>query len=183
MFNRTPVVDQNFITYVSSGNLPQASTQTTLNDANLSHKQAKDFFHSQIISRHLDLEARRLKDIGRGFYTIGSSGHEGNAVLGNVFSYKDPSLLHYRSGAFVVQRSKQINYSKVISDTILSFSASSLDPISNGRHKVFGSKLLNIPPQTSTIASHLPKAVGLALSITRAKELKIRSIFEHNSIV
>ena len=65
----------------------------------------------------------------------------------------------------------------------MSFSASSLDPISNGRHKVFGSKLLNIPPQTSTIASHLPKAVGLALSITRAKELKIRSIFEHNSIV
>ena len=32
---------------------------------------------------------------------------------------------------------------------------------------------LNIPPQTSTIASHLPKALGAALSITRAKELGI----------
>jgi 2-oxoisovalerate dehydrogenase E1 component len=51
--------------------------------------------------------------------------------------------------------------------------ASSEDPISGGRHKVLGSKELNIPPQTSTIASHLPKAVGAAFSIDRAKDLDI----------
>ena len=51
--------------------------------------------------------------------------------------------------------------------------SSSDAPISGGRHKVIGSKLLNVPPQTSTIASHLPKAVGMAFSIDRAKDLKI----------
>ena len=47
--------------------------------------------------------------------------------------------------------------------------ASSEDPISGGRHKVIGSKKLNIPPQTSTIASHLPKAVGTAFSMIEQK--------------
>jgi hypothetical protein len=36
---------------------------------------------------------------------------------------------------------------------------------------VLGSKALNIPPQTSTIASHLPKAVGAAISIDLAQKL------------
>jgi 2-oxoisovalerate dehydrogenase E1 component len=52
---------------------------------------------------------------------------------------------------------------------MLSFACSSDDPISGGRHKVLGSKALSIPPQTSTIASHLPKAVGAAYSIGAAK--------------
>src|SRR3546814_7334359 len=47
-------------------------------------------------------------------------------------------------------------------DMLLSFAASSEDPISGGRHKVIGSRPLAIPPQTSTIASHLPKAVRSA---------------------
>ena len=63
-----------------------------------------------------------------------------------------------------------------IYDLGLSFVASSDDPISGGRHKVIGSKKLNMPPQTSTIASHLPKAVGAAFSIDRAKNLKIKQI-------
>ena len=37
------------------------------------------------------------------------------------------------------------------------------DPMSGGRHKVFGHPGLSIIPQTSTIGSHLPRAVGLAL--------------------
>ena len=48
---------------------------------------------------------------------------------------------------------------------LLSITAAAEDPISGGRHKVLGSKKLAIPPQTSTIASHLPKAVGAAYSI------------------
>ena len=56
---------------------------------------------------------------------------------------------------------------------LLSFAASAEDPISGGRHKVIGSKPLSIPPQTSTIASHLPKAVGAAFSIGIARTLKL----------
>ena len=121
----------------------------------------------------MDLKARLLKDEGKCYYTIGSSGHEGNAVFGKIFPYTDTAFLHYRSAPFFIERSKQINGTTPIYDMALSFVASSDDPISGGRHKVIGSKLLNIPPQTSTIASHLPKSVGMAFSIDRAKDLNI----------
>ena len=52
---------------------------------------------------------------------------------------------------------------------LLSFATAMDDPISGGRHKVLGSKALKIPPQTSTIASHLPKAVGAAYSVGLAR--------------
>ena len=53
----------------------------------------------------------------------------------------------------------------------MSLAASADDPISGGRHKVFGSVAWGVPPQTSTIASHLPKAVGMALAIDRSTKL------------
>ena len=52
-----------------------------------------------------------------------------------------------------------------IMDSALSFAASKDDPASGGRHKVWGSKPLWVLPQTSTIASHLPKALGTAVAI------------------
>ena len=110
---------------------------------------------------------------GSGFYTIGCSGHEGNAVFGKVFQIKDMAFLHYRSAPLFIERSKKLNGTSPIYDLGLSFMASLDDPISGGRHKVIGSKELNIPPQTSTIASHLPKAVGTAFSIDHAKGLDI----------
>ena len=132
----------------------------------------------------MDITARSLKDKGECFYTIGSSGHEGNAVFGKVFPYKDIAFLHYRSAPFFLERSKQLAHSTPIYDMALSFVASSDDPISGGRHKVIGSHELNIPPQTSTIASHIPKAVGTAFSIDRARDLNIleRSLID-DSIV
>ena len=137
-----------------------------------------------IRDRHIDLKARLLKDEGKCFYTIGSSGHEGNAAFGNVFPYTDTAFLHYRSGPFFLERSKQVDGTTPLYDMALSFMASSDDPISGGRHKVIGSKLLNIPPQTSTIASHLPKAVGMAFSIDLSKNLNISDQgSKNNSIV
>ena len=132
----------------------------------------------------MDLKARLLKDEGKCFYTIGSAGHEGNAVFGHVFPFADMAFLHYRSGPFFIERSKQVAGTTPIYDMALSFMASSEDPISGGRHKVLGSKELNIPPQTSTIASHVPKAVGTAFSIDRAKDLDIQErALKGNSIV
>src|SRR3990172_6786458 len=40
-----------------------------------------------------------------------------------------------------------------------------------------------VPPQTSTIASHLPKAVGTALSLHRAKRLGVLNALPADSIV
>ena len=173
LFNRDEIVDQNFTKCVNDGNLPKARTNLLLSQTNIQSSVLISIFESQVFSRHMDLKARLLKNEGKCFYTIGSSGHEGNAVFGKVFPYTDMAFLHYRSGPFFIERSKQIPGATPIYDMALSFMASSEDPISGGRHKVIGSKPLNIPPQTSTIASHLPKAVGTAFSIDRAKSLEI----------
>lgn len=142
-----------------------------------------DLFESQVISRHLDLIARELKNKNLCYYTIGSSGHEGNAVLGKLFRLRDMAFLHYRSGAFMIQRSKQLPGSTPIWDMMLSFFAAVEEPIAGGRHKVFGSLPLLIPPQTSTIASHLPKSVGAALSIQRAIDLGLEAVMPADAVV
>ena len=172
LFNRARIIDQNFTNYVKSEKLPKSEINLSQNEIKTS--DLISLFESQIFSRHLDLKARIMKDEGKCYYTIGSSGHEGNAVFGNVFPYTDMAFLHYRSGAFFIERSKQVAGTTPIYDLALSFTASSDDPISGGRHKVFGSKRLKMPPQTSTISSHIPKAVGTALSIDRAKDLMIK---------
>ncbi len=184
LFNRAEVVDFNFTKRVKEGNFPDSKSDLFKSDHCITNSEFISIFESQIASRHMDLKARSLKDQGKCYYTIGSSGHEGNAVFGHVFPYTDMAFLHYRSTPFFLQRSKQVSGLTPFFDTALSFMASSEDPISGGRHKVIGSKKLNIPPQTSTIASHLPKAVGTAFSIDRAKDLKIKEKnLEQNSIV
>ncbi len=170
--DRASIVDANFNTYLREGNLPPQRSHTTPQAAGLSRDDYLDLFESQLLSRHLDLQARLLKEKQQGYYTIASSGHEGNAALGKAFLLKDMAFLHYRSGAFVLQRGKQCPQHDGVYAQALSLVASRDDPVAAGRHKVFGSVPLNIPPQTSTIASHLPKAVGTAFSITCAKELK-----------
>jgi 2-oxoisovalerate dehydrogenase E1 component len=130
-------------------------------------------FSSQVLSRQLDRTARGLQARGEGFYTIGSSGHEGMAAVAAAFRVGDMAFLHYRDAAFQIQRSKQLAGQTPAWDMLLSFAASAEDPISGGRHKVLGSRPLNIPPQTSTIASHLPKAMGTAYGIGLAKALEV----------
>ena len=183
MFDRAEIIDKNFIDFVQNNNLPKLKNPALLNSSHLKHSDLISLFESQVESRHIDLKARLLKNEGKCFYTIGSSGHEGNAVFGRVFDIDDVAFLHYRSAPFFIERSKKLPGSTPIYDLALSFVASLEDPISGGRHKVIGSKKLNIPPQTSTIASHLPKAVGAAFSIDRAKDLDIdEKALKKNSI-
>ena len=183
MFNRAEIVDQNFYEKIKTGKLPGCFDLQELESLKLSKEDAIDIFESQIMSRQLDLIARRLKNQNLCYYTIGSSGHEGNAVFGKLFRPTDMAFLHYRSAAFFIQRAKKVPGSTPLYDLLLSFVASSEDPISGGRHKVLGSKDLFIPPQTSTIASHLPKSVGAALSIPRARELNIEPIMPKDSVI
>jgi 2-oxoisovalerate dehydrogenase E1 component len=183
MFNRAEVVDQNFSRFVREGNLPPSLSATTFSESGLGASEVMDLFESQLMSRHLDLIARILKNKNLCYYTIGSSGHEGNVALGKVFRLTDMAFLHYRSGGFMIQRSKQLPGSTPLYDMMLSFFASTDEPIAGGRHKVFGSLPLLVPPQTSTIASHLPKAVGAALSIQRAHAMGIDSVMPKDAIV
>src|SRR5262245_45163607 len=132
---------------------------------------ARELLVSQLTARHLDVVAHELRARGEGFYTISSAGHEGNVVLGRILETTDLALLHYRSAALFVERARKLPELDAIDCVTLGLTASSEDPISGGRHKVFGSMALGVLPQTSTIASQLPKAVGVALSLERARRL------------
>lgn len=149
----------------------------------LTAARAMEVFEDQVASRQLDVAARELKKTDRSFYTIGSAGHENNAIVGARLRVDDPAFLHYRSGGFVMARARQLAGSSPVMDTLLGVAASSDDPISQGRHKVWGSRAMWIPPQTSTIASHLPKAMGLAFSLSRAKRLGVASGLPADAII
>jgi 2-oxoisovalerate dehydrogenase E1 component len=132
-------------------------------------------FDAMAGSRALDLHARRMREHGRGYYTIGSAGHESNAYVAAALRPTDPALLHYRSGAFFLARTLQAGRSldEGLRAVLLGMLASTDDPASGGRHKVFGDAALAVLPQTSTIASHLPRALGVALSVSRARRLGV----------
>lgn len=174
-------LDKQFLDAVQTGRLPPSDSN--LQATSLTEDDLLSCFQSQVISRQLDFIARFLKQTNQSYYTIGSCGHEGNAAIANALRADDMAFLHYRSGAFVVQRMRQFSEDCPIRAILLSLMADKRDPIANGRHKVFGSHGLAIPPQTSTIASHLPKAVGTALSITRARELALDVPLAHDGIV
>jgi 2-oxoisovalerate dehydrogenase E1 component len=149
----------------------------------LTRGRALELFESQIASRHLDLAARWLRGKGKGFYTIGSSGHEGNACVAGALRPTDPALLHYRSGGFYLERARQVPGHDAIRDVMLGVCAATEEPIAGGRHKVFGHKDLAVIPQTSTIASHLPRAVGVAFAIERARKLALPCPWPGDAVV
>ena len=163
--DRAEIVHQNFLRRVAARDLPQGAPPS----GPLDPAAAVGIFRSGCLSRALDRQSRALQRAGQGFYTIGSSGHEGLAALAAALRPTDMAFLHYRDAAFQIERAGQVPGQTIARDMLLSFAASSEDPISGGRHKVLGSRALNIPPQTSTIASHLPKAVGAAYAIGAAR--------------
>ncbi len=174
-FNRAAIVDQNFIEFVQQWQGESVAAprddQAVLAGSALDVCGFRELFESQLISRHLDLMARVLRVQNKVFYTIGSGGHEGNAMVARLSRHTDPAFLHYRSGGFMAERFRKILGMDPVIDSALSFAASKDDPASGGRHKVWGSKPLWVLPQTSTIASHLPKALGTAVAIEQARRI------------
>jgi 2-oxoisovalerate dehydrogenase E1 component len=184
MLNRAEIIARNFNKFVASRQLPRAQSSTTPEQAGLSQADCLHIFMAQLYSRHLDLTARALKQTQQCYYTIGSSGHEGNAAIAYALRADDMAFLHYRSAAFMLERLRQAEpNSDAIYHLLLGFIASQQDPVAGGRHKVFGSLPGLVPPQTSTIASHLPKAVGAAFSIHLAKELNLSRRLADDSVV
>ena len=178
--NRAEICDRNFIEAVRAWEgtpAPRpAGDAPVLPGSALDARGFIELFESQLVSRHLDLMARVLRVQNKVFYTIGSSGHEGNAMVARLARHTDPAFLHYRSGGFMAERFRKLPGSDgkprdPVMDSALSFAASAEDPASGGRHKVWGSKPLWVLPQTSTIASHLPKALGTAIAIEQARRI------------
>jgi 2-oxoisovalerate dehydrogenase E1 component len=173
--NRAEICDVNFQEFVRDWNgradAKPSADEAILDGSALDARGFRDLFESQLISRHLDLMARVLRVQNKVFYTIGSSGHEGNAMVARLTRHTDPAFLHYRSGGFMAERFRKLPGMDPVMDSALSFAASKDDPASGGRHKVWGSKPLWVLPQTSTIASHLPKALGTAIAIEQGRRI------------
>ncbi|HOZ32150.1 MAG TPA: thiamine pyrophosphate-dependent enzyme [Tabrizicola sp.] len=163
--DRCDIVHDNFLRRVAARDLPQGKAPA----GPLSPELAVQAFRAGCLTRALDRQSRAMQRAGQGFYTIGSSGHEGLAAVALALRPSDMAFLHYRDAAFQIARAGQVPGENPTWDMLLSFATSTEDPISGGRHKVLGSRRLMIPPQTSTIASHLPKAVGAAYSIGAAR--------------
>ncbi len=184
--NRAAIVDANFseaISELHAGPRRSDLDSPVREDSALSARLALEIFESQLTSRHLDLVSRELKAQNQSFYTIGSAGHEANAAVAAALQPTDMAFLHYRSAPFFVQRARQVPNQTPILDVLLGMVAAADEPIAGGRHKVIGSKALCIPPQTSTIASQLPKAVGTALSLDRAERIGTESTSPKDAIV
>ena len=178
--DRADIVNQAFREKLADDGLPTGQPA----GGPLSAPDAVAIFRAQCLSRNLDRTSRKMQAAGQGYYTIGSSGHEGMAAVAAAIRPDDMAFLHYRDGAFQTMRSSQVPGVTPTWDMLLSFATSSEDPLSGGRHKVLGSKTLNIPPQTSTIASHLPKAVGAAYSVGLARRhAPEHKVLEDDSIV
>src|ERR1700683_4667869 len=111
-FNRAEIVDQNFLEFVQvwGGEVHAAprDDEPVSPGSALNARSFRELFESQIISRHLDLMARVLRVQNKVFYTIGSSGHEGNAMVARLTRHTDPAFLHYRSGAFMAERFRKL---------------------------------------------------------------------------
>ncbi len=186
MSSRSEVLDANLralFAPVAEEPAPVALTDPVAPGSAMNGYRFLSLLEAMYLTRHLDLEARQLKNRDEGYYTIASAGHEVNAAVAAALQPTDPAFLHYRSGGFFLARAAQIPGQTPIFDVLLSLTAAADDPIAGGRHKVFGSVPLWIYPQTSTIASHLPKAVGHAIAIDRAKHLGRPLPFPQDSIV
>ncbi len=185
--NRAEVVDKNFLDFLEAWDQPvppAPDLESPLRPGyGITGGEFLALFRYQIQSRHMDLVAREMRARNEGFYTIGSSGHEGNAALGYLSRIDDPAFLHYRSGAFMMARGSKLSSADPLYDTALSLAASAEDPISGGRHKVWGGRDIWVLPQTSTIASHLPKAVGTALALEQAARMGVTPPVARDAVI
>ncbi len=185
-FDRVAIVEASLDSYLAQAAAPAVhlSGDAPLREGSgLTARKAVELFEDQLLSREIDVAARELKKTNRSFYTISSAGHENNVVIGAQLRIDDPAFLHYRSGALMMARARQLPGQTPAFDALLGIVASRDEPIAQGRHKVWGSRPLWVPPQTSTIASHLPKAMGLAFSLARARRLGVATDLPDDAIV
>lgn len=81
----------------------------------------RDLLESMLLARELDTCAHELRSRGLGHYTICSTGHEANVVLGRLTGPHDPSIVHYRSAALQVERARQVGGVDPVRDIVLSY--------------------------------------------------------------
>ena len=75
--DRSAIVHENFLRRLSEVDLPPGRAPV----GPLSQAEAVSIYRSGCLCRALDRKSRAMQAAGQGYYTIGSSGHEGMAAV------------------------------------------------------------------------------------------------------
>ena len=138
-------------------------------------------FDAQLDSRHLDHTARWLRAHGLGFYTIGSAGHEANALVANALRPTDPpscttdraaSTWRGRPGTRARRRARCCSdcWRLLTSRSPADATRCSAMPVSPSYRR----------PRPSV--PHLPRAMGVVLAIGRARRLGVEARWPADAI-
>ena len=140
--NRASIVDRNFIQHVRSlsHDVDVTEEQRSQEWSSLKGWEIVDIFHTMMQSRHLDIRARELKKTDRSFYTIGSSGHEGNACVAKAITNHLP---HYRSALSIYGDQNRSTISGVW--CIERMSASTQEPMAESAQSLWLCSLIFLP--------------------------------------
>ena len=114
--DRANIVHENFLTRVAKRDFPAGAPPS----GPLSNPEAVAIFRAACLSRALDRQYRQMQRAGQGFYTIGSSGHEGLAAVARALRPTDMAFLHYRDAAFQIARVDQVPGQTIAYDMLLS---------------------------------------------------------------
>lgn len=107
--DRVAIVHENFRRRVESADLPSGAEPNN----SLTNEEAVGLYQAQVLSRQLDRISRHMQADGEGFYTIGSSGHEGMAAVAHALRPDDMAFLHYRDAAFQIARAQQVGHKDI----------------------------------------------------------------------
>lgn len=162
---------------------PRSGLELNASACGIDRGLASHLLQSMITTRVSHNVSRRAAITGTVYYTIGPGGHEAISGVAAALRPTDPAILHYRDTAFQVQRALQAGDSEMLRKLMRSYTVSSLDSCTGGRHKALGDKLLNIIPSTSTISSHFPRVAGLAASLPLVKHLRLAATYPMDSVV
>ncbi len=118
--DRADIVHENFLRRVAARDLPPGAPPS----GPLTGPEAVAIYRAGCLTRALDRQSRVMQRAGQGFYTIGSSGHEGLAAIAAALRPTDMAFLHYRDAAFQIARAGQVDGQSIAWDMLLSFAAS-----------------------------------------------------------
>lgn len=135
---------------------------------NLNKKELLEIYKNMWLSRLLDEKMITLIKQGKGYFHIGSSGHEAATIAAAkaLQPGKDWFFPHYRDMALCLQLGMSAK------DILLGFFAKKNDPSSGGRQmpQHFGYKPANIVSVSSPTGTQFLPAVGLAMAAKREKK-------------
>ena len=136
--------------------------------SSLTGRRLDVLFDAQLASRHLDLAARWLRAQGRASTRSARPATRATRRSPPPCDRPTRRCCTTAPAASTWPAPSRCRATTASRDVLLGLLAAADEPIAGGRHKVFGHHDLAVIPQTSTIASHLPRALGVAFAIGRA---------------